>query len=219
MRWNHWANYDTLERCHFWKVTERVLRTDSTSNLGYWARGSITMNDCYSFLKEFSLVDKIRGSGLFGPPMRQLREWRQPGTFPVRFPDVNRLRAFESVMIAFGRHLNGFKHFVTVHASRSKSSLQVCPNLLFHAHSGIQTRGERQSRRMPFLISFLIARISRRLIHARPLIIIQMIETTTRYTEKKFIGSHRTRKEFGFPQLTRRTEWLRFHQIGVGPKP
>jgi hypothetical protein len=30
---------------------------------------SIIMNDCYSFLKEFSLVEKARGSGLSGPPM------------------------------------------------------------------------------------------------------------------------------------------------------
>jgi hypothetical protein len=31
--------------------------------------GSIIMNECHGFLKEFSLVEKSRGSGLFGPPI------------------------------------------------------------------------------------------------------------------------------------------------------
>jgi hypothetical protein len=32
-------------------------------------RAGITINDCYSFLKEFSLVEKARRSGLFGSPI------------------------------------------------------------------------------------------------------------------------------------------------------
>jgi hypothetical protein len=48
-----------------WRVAERVLQMDSSNDLGHWTRGSLPMNDCYNFLREFYLVEKAREARIF----------------------------------------------------------------------------------------------------------------------------------------------------------
>jgi hypothetical protein len=67
IRWNHWANSDYLERRHFWRVTDRVLWMDSTSNLGHWARGEYYNEWLLPSLEGIVIGGKARGTGLCRP--------------------------------------------------------------------------------------------------------------------------------------------------------